>query len=55
MAVEALRAMQLTRASEVDPERCPFNERRARKEIAELRRRHAEKVAALELSIDTLA
>ena len=54
-AVEALRSLQLTRASEVDPERCPFDERQARKEIAELRRRHAEKVAALDLSIDTLA
>ena len=54
-AVEALRSLQLARASEVDPEPCPFDERQARKEIAELRRRHAKKVAALELSIDTLA
>jgi hypothetical protein len=54
-AVEALRSLQLTRASEVAPERCLFDERQARKEIAELRRRHVEKVAALEVSIDTLA
>lgn len=54
-AVEALRSLQLTQASEAIPERCPFDERQARKEIAELRRRHAEQVSALELSIDTLA
>lgn len=31
-AVEALRSLQLARASEVDPERCPFDERQARNE-----------------------
>jgi hypothetical protein len=54
-AVEALRSLQLARASEVIPESCPFDERQARKEIADLRRGHAEKVSALELSVDTLA
>lgn len=54
-AVEALHSLQLTRASEAIPERCPFDDRQARREVAELRRRHAEKVAALERAIDTLA
>lgn len=53
-AVKALRSLQLARGSEDDLDRCPFDERQARNEIAELRRRHAEKVGALELSIDTL-
>lgn len=54
-AVEALRALQLRRSSSVEPERPIFDERQARSELTELRRRHAEKVAVLELSIDTLA
>jgi hypothetical protein len=54
-ALEALRSLQLARGSTVDPERQPFDERQARNEITELRRQHAEKVAALELSIDVLA
>ena len=54
-AVEALRALQLRQQSPPLSERAVFDERAARKETAELRRRHAEKVAALELSIDTLA
>ncbi|MFP5319219.1 MAG: hypothetical protein ACLGI2_13135 [Acidimicrobiia bacterium] len=54
-ALDALRSLQLARAATVDPEQRPFDERQARNEIADLRRRHAEKVAALELSIDTLA
>lgn len=54
-AVEALRALQLRQQSPPLSERAVFDERLARKETAELRRRHAEKVTALELSIDTLA
>ena len=54
-AVEALRALQLRQQSPTLSERAVFDERAARKETAQLRRRHAEKVTALELSIDTLA
>lgn len=54
-AVQALRALQLRRSSPVESERPVFDERQARSEMTELRRRHAEKVAVLERSIDTLA
>lgn len=54
-AVEGLRRLRSAFESTVAAEPSLFDERQARKEIAELRRRHAEKVAALELSIDTLA
>ena len=54
-AVDALRALRLRRESPVESERPLFDERQARKELTDLRRRHAEKVAALETSIDILA
>jgi hypothetical protein len=54
-AVDALRALRLRCESPVESQRPPFDERQARKEIAELRRRHAEKVTALVTSIDILA
>lgn len=54
-AVEELRALQLRQQSAPLAGPDVFDERAVRKETAELRRRHTEKVAALELSIDTLA
>ena len=53
--LEGLRTLQLARASGAEPDRAVFDEGQARKDIADLRRRHAEKVAALERSVDTLA
>lgn len=54
-ALAALRALQLAAASKVEPGRPVFDERQARRDIADLRRRHGETVAALQLSVDTLA
>ncbi len=53
--LEGLRTLQLAGVSGAEPERSVFEEGQARKDIAEVRRRHAEKVAALALSVDTLA
>lgn len=54
-ALEGLRALR--RRREITAEIVPpaFAERDARKEMAELRRRHADKVAVLERSIEVLA
>lgn len=54
-ALAALRGLRLAAAAKLEPGRQLFDERQARKDIADLRRRHAETVAALELSVDTLA
>lgn len=54
-ALTALRALQLAAASKATPGLPVFDERQARKDIADLRRRHAETVAGLQLSVDTLA
>lgn len=54
-ALAALRALQLAGQSKAEPERPVFDERQARTDIADLRRRHAETVDALQLSVDTLA
>lgn len=54
-AVEALRALQLRRSSSVEPERPISRSGRAAVSSPSSGARHAEKVAVLELSIDTLA